>query len=593
MEASTAPADAAVSTTGELLEQQQDQLLEQQQQPEQQPEHQIEHQPEEQQQQQQPLMALPHPPPAAEATATSSSPQTFNAFMQMAHLIRQSSPAPGSDQACAATQTAMALQSQMAQPGMASVSAEALVAAATGLPQMGFPAFEPSHKAAQSQEQLQGISANCLDATQLGALGFNSEGWYEGLVKFFIPMKGYGFITSPSLSRDVHFKTTDIPPELHSCTNVELAGKHVIFQVERHKDGKLKAKQLQLSLSSEPEVVPMQLPVPAAVTALGGIATAGNGCSLQETGQLQGFVTAYDAVGGTGILQAPGIADALHFNGFGSELVPGQHVRFILHWFPDGTAEARGVAPVATRPQNDELFNGAVLTEQVNSLHEIQGFDLQGEMAAAEGKRSSAAALDPTQLLAGAPPLKQQRWDVSEELPGMTAMEALPGMTSMEVLPGMTSMEGLPGLTSMEGLPGMTSMEALFGMTSMEGLSGMAAGATQAGAIPPPLLPTPTATDKLIADLVAGACPTVVPPQPLSGTSEEATARLSGAVKSFNMAKGFGFISCEGIAEDIFFLRSELPGGLATGHAEQGQPVGFEIQLTPDGRYRAARISLE
>jgi len=227
---------------------------------------------------------------------------------------------------------------------------------------------------------------------------------------------------------------------------------------------------------------------------------------------------------------------------------------------------------VATVPQNDELFNSVGLTGQVKSLQELQGFErqdlaaelcLQGEMMVAEGKRTAAAALDPPQLLAGAPPLKQQRWDASEALPGMTAMEALPGMAAMEALPGMIAMEALPG---------------------------MAACATQVGAIPPTLLPTPAAT---VADMIAGACAAVVPPQPLSGTLEQATARLSGAVKSFNAAKGFGFISCEGIAEDIFFLRSELPGGLATGHADQGQLVGFEIQLTPDGRYRAARISLE
>jgi len=310
--------------------------------------------------------------------------------------------------------------------------------------------------------------------------------------------------------------------------------------------------------------------MPAAVTALGGIATAGGSCSPQEKGQLQGFVTTYDAIGGTGILQAPGVADALRFDAFGLELVTGQHVSFILHWFPDGTAEARGVAPVATLPQNDELFNGG---GKVNSFHELQefgflnapnqaegpglaeGLHFQDEVMAADGKRSAAAALDPMQLLAGFPPLKQQRGDVSEALPGMTALG--------------------------ESLPGMTAMEAL---------SGMAAGATQSSEI---ILSPPPAFAVAEASLFAGACPAAVPPQLMSSTSEPGSARIGGAVQSFNMAKGFGFISCPGIAEDIFFLRSELPGGLATGHAEQGQVVGFDLQLTPDGRYRAARISLE
>merc|ERR1719362_1015072 len=118
----------------------------------------------------------------------------------------------------------------------------------------------------------------------------------------------------------------------------------------------------------------------------------------------------------------------------------------------------------------------------------------------------------------------------------------------------------------------------------------MAAGATQSGEIPSSPLPALAAAE---ANLVAGACPAAVPPQLMSGTPEQISARMGGSVKSFNMAKGFGFISCQGIAEDIFFLRSELPGGLATGHVEQGQLVGFDLQLSPDGRYRAARISFE
>merc|ERR1712008_292136 len=52
------------------------------------------------------------------------------------------------------------------------------------------------------------------------------------------------------------------------------------------------------------------------------------------------------------------------------------------------------------------------------------------QLAAADSKRSAEAAFDPTQLLAGTPPLKQQRWDVSEALPGMTAMEAMQGIAA-------------------------------------------------------------------------------------------------------------------------------------------------------------------
>lgn len=568
MEISTALTQAAVTTTGELPEQQQDQCHEQQ--------HEQQHKQQEE-------------------------PQTYGA-----HLIGQILAGCGSEQLSFATQPAMAVESQTEQHDMAHCNAApghlsssplaAAAATATGLPQVGSPEFEPSFIAADSKSQPPGVSTGCLDATQLSALGLVPAGSYVGLVKSFNPIKGfgfinsqaiggdlffhrkelpaeiqsgdisslqgrtvafelrsgeggraragrvqllptdgqptmgtvksyserngYGFITTPSLSRDVHFKRGDMPPELHSCTGVELAGKNVVFRVEVLKDGKLKAMNLQLAGSVEQQTQ-LRLPVPAAVPAIGG---AGGGCGAQEKAKLQGFVSVYDANSGTGILQAPGVADALRFDGFGLELVPGQLVRFTLHMFPDGSAEARGVAPAAPLPQNDMPFNGLVTTGDVKPCHELPGFgavsvpkqaeelSFQGERMAADGKRSAVAAWDTTELLAGAPPLKQQRWE--DVLPGMTAAESLPGMTTG-------------------------------------------------------------------------------PPQLLSGTSEQATARMAGAVKSFNMAKGFGFIACQGVAEDIFFLRSELPGGLTTGHAEQGQLVGFDLQLSPDGRYRAARISFE
>jgi len=717
----TEPANAAASAAGELPEQQQVQQQEQLQQQQ------------EQQLQQEPLMPGPCTASAGEATTTSSStPKTFNAMMQMAHLMRQSSPASVS-------------ASMATQPEPVGQLSAGLPASATGLPQMGIP-----NMAAESQGNLQSVGANSFDVTQLRALGLIPAGAYIGLLKFFNAGKGYGFITSSSLSRDVHFKAIDMPPELQSCTAAELAGKPVIFQVEVLKDGKLRGMQLQLAtFLDQPQVAQQlaQLSVPAAATAMDvGItsAGAGGGASPQETdAKLQGFVTTYDAATGTGILQVPGVVDVLGFSGFGVGLAPGQHVCFLLHCYPDGTAEARDVAPVGpvapvapvepvpTFPQNNELFNGdAGLIGNINVPNQELGQDmsfqgqaladgmcLQGDVnvAVADNKRSAAAALDPTQLLAEAPPLKQQHFDLSQALPGMTAMEgacsgmtamegacsgmtamegACSGMTAMEgsmqgmapmdvpnaasieatidanidarlasmeameempemedELPGMTAMEGaLPGTAAMQGalpgtadmdgtidarlasmaamqlLPGMTAMEGgidarlasmaamqlLPGMTGMEALSGMAAGAPQAGAFS--LTPTgpadmtnlvagacPAAMTNLVAgacpaamtNLVAGACPAVVSPGLMTVTSEQASARLAGVVKSFNAAKGFGFISCQGLAEDIFFLRSELPGGLATGHTEPGQIVSFEIQLTPDGRYRANRISQE
>jgi len=323
------------------------------------------------------------------------------------------------------------------------------------------------------------------------------------------------------------------------------------------------AAQAQAQALQAPNMLaklPLIVGTPAAAAAA---ISAGQHTVLNDGAELMGKVKSYSESKGYGFINVSGEAVDLYFQT--RDLTPdtrhqlsqgislsGAVVCFWLQALPDGRCgkwRARDVSLAAE--------------------------SAAGEVMSADGKRSATAALDPAQLMAGAPPLKQQRSDVLEGLPGMMGMTGMTGMTGMEALPGMT---------------GMASLESLQGMTAMEALTGMAAGTTQTGAIPPPPPPAPAAA---VADLVAGGCAAVVPPRLMSGTSEQATARLAGSVKSFNTAKGFGFISCQGMSDDIFFLRSELPGGLATGHVDQGQLIGFDLQLTPEGRYRAARISFE
>lgn len=69
--------------------------------------------------------------------------------------------------------------------------------------------------------------------------------------------------------------------------------------------------------------------------------------------------------------------------------------------------------------------------------------------------------------------------------------------------------------------------------------------------------------------------------------------RLSGTVKSYNAAKGFGFMTSTGLPGDIFFLRSELPGGFAEGNVEVGRALSFELGLAPDGKLRGKNIMFD
>lgn len=64
----------------------------------------------------------------------------------------------------------------------------------------------------------------------------------------------------------------------------------------------------------------------------------------------------------------------------------------------------------------------------------------------------------------------------------------------------------------------------------------------------------------------------------------------SGIIKSYNAAKAFGFITADGLATDVFFMRTDLP---VEAQSEEciGCGVNFEVMNTPDGKLRANNIT--
>jgi len=66
--------------------------------------------------------------------------------------------------------------------------------------------------------------------------------------------------------------------------------------------------------------------------------------------------------------------------------------------------------------------------------------------------------------------------------------------------------------------------------------------------------------------------------------------RVTGTVKWFNAAKGFGFISREG-AEDVFVHYSAVSGGGFRELAE-GQRVEFTVERGPKGLQAADVVKL-
>jgi len=68
--------------------------------------------------------------------------------------------------------------------------------------------------------------------------------------------------------------------------------------------------------------------------------------------------------------------------------------------------------------------------------------------------------------------------------------------------------------------------------------------------------------------------------------------QADGVIKSYNAARSFGFIACDGIDGDVFFRRSSLPEHAREDRTLPGKPVKFELASTTDGKMRAEAIRL-
>src|SRR3569832_377477 len=67
--------------------------------------------------------------------------------------------------------------------------------------------------------------------------------------------------------------------------------------------------------------------------------------------------------------------------------------------------------------------------------------------------------------------------------------------------------------------------------------------------------------------------------------------RFSVHIKSWNTARGYGFIDPSGGGQEIFLHISAVPGELRP--PKIGQHFTFEIQLNRDGKKRAANLGVE
>ncbi|SFM75478.1 cold shock domain-containing protein [Variovorax sp. OV329] len=65
--------------------------------------------------------------------------------------------------------------------------------------------------------------------------------------------------------------------------------------------------------------------------------------------------------------------------------------------------------------------------------------------------------------------------------------------------------------------------------------------------------------------------------------------RFEGTIKSWNEAKGFGFLASTQGGQDVFVHVSALPRG--SGVPRVGQAFSFEVELNREGKKRAVRVA--
>lgn len=85
-----------------------------------------------------------------------------------------------------------------------------------------------------------------------------------------------------------------------------------------------------------------------------------------------------------------------------------------------------------------------------------------------------------------------------------------------------------------------------------------------------------------------GSEPAVVPQVPISVSP---SSTFSGTVKSFNAAKGFGFITSPSLPTDVYFQKKDVPIQLHMAELT-GMQVRFMTNQTPDGKLQARDLVL-
>lgn len=425
-----------------------------------------------------------------------------------------------------------------------------------------------------------------------------------GLVKSFNPHKNFGFITGSCLARDVYFNGRDVPAPL---VGSELAQMPVTFTVIEMPDGNVQARNV--SFAGVP--VGGQDSPPCGKGAKGGGCKGGMMGGMQGGGFLPpsgfmemaammssmgfgigmgaggppaganvpGIVKSFDAKTGYGFITSPHVSGDVYFqepalqDGF--KPFQGAGIWFTMKWKSDG------------KPQAGEIWSADGPSAIWGGGKSSGG--CKGGGTGGGAFKGGKGGIDPTTaLMGGCNGWGAEGNEVKGSIKSLNPATGygfirVPGMEA-DVYFKVATMP--PKLQEMgeEAVGKQISFELTFtadGKPQCRNAK-LVGGGTAMGA--KRAMPNAWQEDNSAKRLRAGAeaDTTNLPPTGVP---------LEGTIKSYNQAKGWGFIVSEGMPQDVYFKSHSLPQHVQ-GETLVGASVNFSLKYTPDGKPQAEEISV-
>mmetsp|Transcript_107535 Transcript_107535/g.303997 ORF Transcript_107535/g.303997 Transcript_107535/m.303997 type:complete len:373 (+) Transcript_107535:65-1183(+) len=352
-------------------------------------------------------------------------------------------------------------------------------------------------------------------------------GSLAGVVKSWNSAKGFGFITSDTagIEGDVLFSFRELPEDAREVVGKFLEGRPVTFEAEEKEDGRIKATSVHL----------------AAV----------------EGQPVTGMIKSYSEKNGYGFVKSSSLSADVRFHrqdipasAQGANLV-GALVAFVPQALPDGKLRVSQLQFQSKRSAQKI----AAFTPQTMQLS-LPGYGMQTFAPQQQAMPPRLGGKNMTGKVKSFSEKNGYGFIVSPQQPGVDIKFGKIDMSAGgTVVPG--SSVSFTVAAGRDGRAQAKNVTVIPSQGVKRGLPGGCGGGHAA-----------------LKHQRVGGC--------AGGSS-------SGAVKSYNAAKGFGFI--ESPHGDIYFMKAQLSDDMQDMELS-GQVLDYELANTPDGKLRAASVSL-